>query len=164
MREKRQNSAIRQCQRICSGKMKGLCDARGIRIILTVFYSPSSNGATTEGTRTMLDDSGLSPRFWVEAMTTFMQLRNRTPSAANNGKTPYELFYNMKPDVSYIRPFGCATKVALPTEELGRLDLRAAMGYPARIQVRRRLPCLGPKMGVKEARDVVFYGGHAPVR
>ena len=41
-------------------------------------YSPSSNGVakrlvgvTTNGTRAMLRDSNLPPRFWAKAMTTF---------------------------------------------------------------------------------------------
>ena len=33
----------------------------------------------------------------------------------NNGKTPCELFYNMKPHISHIHPLGCTTKVVLPT-------------------------------------------------
>ena len=32
----------------------------------------------------------------------------------NEGRTPYELFYKMKPDVEHIRTFGCVVKVVLP--------------------------------------------------
>jgi hypothetical protein len=157
---------------LVAGKMKALCDARGTRIISTVPYSPSSNGVaerlvgvTSEGTRAMMHDSGLPPRFWAEAVSTFMHLRNRTPTTANSGKTPYELFHKIKPDVSHIRPFGCITKVALPTEKLGKLDHRAVMGY----LIGYKYESGGyrvwiPKKGVREARDVVFYNDEdAPV-
>src|ERR1700755_429651 len=68
--------------------MKEMCNERGIRIISLVPYSPSSNGiaerfvgVATSGTRAMLRDSGLPPRFRAEAMSTFMYLRNRTPTS-----------------------------------------------------------------------------------
>jgi len=32
----------------------------------------------------------------------------------NEGRTPYELFYKMKPDVDHIHTFGCVVKVILP--------------------------------------------------
>lgn len=114
-----------------AGRMKEYCDQKGIRINSSVPYSPSSNGVAerlvgvaTNGTRAMLRDSALPPRFWAEAMSTFMYLRNRTPTSANDGVTPYERFYGMKPDVSHIRTFGCAVRVALPREKLGKLDDR----------------------------------------
>ena len=120
---------------LVAGKMQEYCDERGIRIISSTPYSPPSNGiaerlvgVATYGTRAMLRDSSLPPRFWAEAMTTFMYLRNRTPTTANEGKTPYELFYKIKPDISPIRTFGCVVKVVLPSELLGKLDDRAAVG------------------------------------
>ena len=60
-------------------------------------------GVAPNGARAMLRDSGLPPRFWAEAMATFMYLRNRVPTSVNHSRTPFELFYNMKPDVSHIR-------------------------------------------------------------
>jgi len=57
-----------------------------------------------------------------------MDLRNRTPTAASEGKTPFELFYDMIPDVGHIRTFGCVVRVALPVKMPGKPDERAAMG------------------------------------
>jgi hypothetical protein len=74
----------------------------------------------TNGMRAMLRDWNLPPRFWAEVMTTFMYLRNRTPTRANDGITPYERFYGMKPDVGHIRAFGCIVRVMLPSEKLGK--------------------------------------------
>jgi len=96
--------------------MKELCNERGIWIISSVPYSPSLNGITTKDTRAMLRGSGLPPRFWAEAMGTFMYLRNHTPTATN---VPYELFYRIKPDVEHICTFECMVKVVRPSQALG---------------------------------------------
>ena len=37
---------------------------------------------------------------------------------------PYQLFYDVIPDVSHIRTFGSVVRVALPAEKLGKLDER----------------------------------------
>ena len=156
---------------LVAGKMREFCNGHGIRIISSVPYSPSSNGiaerlvgVATDGTRTMLRDSGLPPRFWAEAMNTFMYLRNRTPTAANDGKTPYERFYGMKPDVGHIRTFGCVVKVTLPLEKLGKLEDRAMMGYMLGYKYEGAYRVWVPKMGVQESRNVVFYEGTAPIQ
>ena len=119
-----------------AGKMKEIWSARGIKTISSVPYSPPSNGVAerligvaTHGIRAMLHDAKLPPRFWAGAMSTYMYLRNRTPTTANDEKTPYEVFYGMKPEVSYICQFGCYTKVILPSEKLKMFDNRAVMGY-----------------------------------
>jgi len=44
---------------LVAGRMKELCDERGIRIILSVPYSPSSNSVTTNGTWAMSHGSRL---------------------------------------------------------------------------------------------------------
>jgi hypothetical protein len=79
---------------------------------------------------------------------------------ANEGVTPYECFYRMKPDVGHIRTFGCAVRVTLPSETLEKLDDRGAMDYPKyeggyRVWI--------PRIGVRETRDVTFYEESAPV-
>ena len=155
---------------LIAGKMRELCNARGIRIISSVPYSPSSNGVAerligvaTRGIRAMLLDAKLPPRFWAEAMSTFMYLRNRTPTMSNNGKTPFEVFYGMKPNVDHIRRFGCITKVTLPAEKLKKLDNRAVMGYLLGYKYEGGYRVWIPNQGVKEVRDVTFYEDTAPV-
>ena len=100
--------------------------------LLSASHAPSAIPLCTlngEATPSHQQDSGLPSRFWAEAMSTFMYLRNRTPTTTNEGKMPYELFYDMVPDVGHIRTFGCVVRVVLPAELLGKLDERAAMGH-----------------------------------
>ena len=70
---------------------------------------------------------------WAEAVVTANYLRNRSPVSGRD-KTPYELFFGTKPDVSNLRTFGARayalTPKALrtklePTSEPGRF-----IGYP----------------------------------
>ena len=63
---------------LVAGQMKELCNERGIQIISSVPYSPSPNSIATNGTWAMSRSSGLPPRFWAEAMGTFVYLQNRT--------------------------------------------------------------------------------------
>jgi len=63
---------------LVAGWMKELCDKCGIRISLSVPYSPSLNSVATNGTWAMSCSSGLPPRFWAEAMGAFVYLQNHT--------------------------------------------------------------------------------------
>ena len=155
---------------LIAGKMKEVCSAQGIKIISSVPYSPSLNGVaerligvTTRGIRSMLHDAKLPPRFWAEAMSTYMYLQNRTPTTANDGKTLYEVFYSMKPNVSHIRWFRCYTKVTLPSEKLKKFDNRAVMGYLLGYKYEKGYRVWIPKVGVREAWDVTFYEDTAPI-
>jgi hypothetical protein len=54
----------------------------------------------------MLVASGIPKQYWAEAFATATQLYNVTPRF-KQPKSPYELFYSKKPDVQYLRIFGC---------------------------------------------------------
>ena len=82
----------------------------GIKQELTIPHSPQQNGAAErlnrtliEGVRTMLADSKLPHRFWAEALSTCVYLRNRSPTKVLEGITPYEAWSGVKPDVSLLR-------------------------------------------------------------
>jgi len=75
----------------------------------------------TNSTWAMSRGSGLSPRFWAEAMGPFVYLPNHSPTVTNKGRTPYELFYRVKSEVEHIRIFGCMVKVVLPSQTLANL-------------------------------------------
>ena len=151
---------------LIAGRMKEYCEHKGIPINSSP-YSPSSNGVAerlvgvaTNGTLAMLRDSNLPPRFWAEAMTTFMYLRNRTATRTNDGITLYERFYGMKPDVGHIRTI---VRVTLPSEKLGKLEDRGAMGYLMGYKYEGVYRVWILRIGVKEVRDVAFFEGTAPV-
>ena len=86
----------------------------------TAPYTPQQNGvaerknrALKEMVNAMLSYSGLSDGFWGEAMLTACYLLNRVPNKRNK-TTPYELWYKKRPNLAFLRVWGCRAVVRLP--------------------------------------------------
>ncbi|GKA84291.1 zinc finger, CCHC-type containing protein [Tanacetum coccineum] len=71
----------------------------------------------------MLSYSGLSQGFWGEAMLTACYLLNWVPNKRNR-VTPYELWTKKKPNLNYLRVWGCKAVVRLPDLKLKTLGER----------------------------------------
>ena len=79
-----------------------------------------------ESARAMLCHASLPNRYWAEAVGTATYLRNRVvTSAIKEGKTPYEKWYERKPDVSHLRVFGCVAYAHVPDCSRQKLDKKA---------------------------------------
>ena len=82
----------------------------------------------------MIFHAKLPLKFWGDAVNTVVYLRNRSPSSYLNGRTPYEFWYNHKPDVSKLRVFGCVCYVHIPDNNRRKLDPKSYkavfLGYP----------------------------------
>ncbi|GKF53291.1 zinc finger, CCHC-type containing protein [Tanacetum coccineum] len=70
-----------------------------------------------------LSYSGLSQGFWGEAMLTACYLLNRVPNKRSR-MTPYELWTKRKPNMNYLRVWGCRVVVRLPYPKLKTLGKR----------------------------------------
>ena len=83
----------------------------------------------------MLVDSGLSHRFWAEALPTAAYLINRSPTKALSDMTPFESWFGKKPNVKHLRVFGCAAYTHVPKDGRKKLDPKAKhyifLGYAA---------------------------------
>ena len=55
----------------------------------------------------MLTHAGLPNGYWAEAVSTAAYIRNRVATSALPEKTPFEMWYGKKPEVSHLRVFGC---------------------------------------------------------
>jgi hypothetical protein len=124
-----------------NANLKAYCRDNGIKLETTVRYTPEQNGAAERLNRTLMDKvrpmlaaSALPKHLWADAVVTANYVRNRSPVSGRD-KTPYELFYGSKPDVSNLRTFGARAYALTPkplrnkledTSELGRF-----LGYPA---------------------------------
>ena len=64
---------------------------------------------------------GLSKGFWGEALLTAYHILNRIP-IKDNKKTPYELYKNKKPNLGYLKVWGCKTIVRLPETKRNKLE------------------------------------------
>ena len=137
---------------------------KGIIHQTTAPHTPEQNGAAErfnrtiiERTRAMLLDAELPKSLWAEAATTANYLRNRSPSL-NRTKTPWELFYNNKPDVSNLRVFGSTVYVHVPKALRRKLDPVSfkgkLVGYEPNSKAYRVLVDSTNKISV--SRDITF--------
>ena len=93
-----------------SNAFEAYCTEHGIARQHSVRNRPQQNGVAerfnrtlAEGLTAMLAESGLPSSFWGEALSSLVHVLNRCPTSALPGKTPFEVFYGKKPDVSHLR-------------------------------------------------------------
>jgi hypothetical protein len=118
-----------------SKKFAEYLKSEGIIMETTTPYSPQSNGVVERANRTimervrcMLDDAGLSKKYWAFAVSVAVYLKNRTPTGSVISKTPYEAWHGRKTLLKYLRVFGWFAFVHVPKEKRKRLDYRANPG------------------------------------
>lgn len=78
----------------------------------------------------MLIDSDFPKSFWAEAViNNACYVTNRCLIRSLLNKTPYELLYNRKPKLNYLRTFGCKCSVLNnEKDDLGKFDPRSDEG------------------------------------
>lgn len=64
----------------------------------------------------MIIDAGLKIEYWAEAVSTAVHVMNRNPSSVT-GNTPEFLFTGRKPNLRYLKVFGCKAMVHIPKEK-----------------------------------------------
>ncbi|KAD4584331.1 hypothetical protein E3N88_21932 [Mikania micrantha] len=110
----------------------------GIISQLTPPGTPQHNGVSERRNRTLLDmvrsmmsRANLPHSFWSYALETAARIVNMVPTKKVD-KTPYELWYGRKPNLSYLRVWGCEAYVKRETSN--KLDPRGEkvifVGYP----------------------------------
>ena len=106
-----------------SSEWRTHCTNHRIKVRLTAPYSPEMNGLAerlnrvlTEHASTMLWEAQLPMGFWAAAMSTANFLRNRSPTSALDGITPFQAWYGKKPNLGFIRVFGCKAMVHTPQD------------------------------------------------
>ncbi|XP_071921648.1 retrovirus-related Pol polyprotein from transposon RE1 isoform X2 [Coffea arabica] len=103
-------------------------------------YTPQQNGVAERKNRHLLDivrtlllQSTMPSKFWVEALTTAVYLINRLPSQQLGFDSPYYRLFGVHPDYHMLHPFGCVCFVHLPPHERHKLTAQsvrcAFMGY-----------------------------------
>ena len=137
----------------------------GIRHELTVPKTPEQNGVAermnrtvVETVRSMLSEAKLPHKFWAEAVSTAVYLRNRSPTNAVDGMTPSELLTGVKPNVKHLKVFGCEAYAHIPKDERRKLDSKARkcifMGYGTETKGYRLYDV--NRARVIHSRDVLF--------
>src|ERR1044072_2860944 len=111
---------------------EGLFDANGISHDFSCPRTPQQNGVVErknrtlqEMARTMIQETNIAKHFWAEAVNTACYIQNRISIRPILNKTPYELWKNKKPNISYFHPFGCTCFVLNTKDHLGKFDSKA---------------------------------------
>lgn len=129
----------------CSKEFEKYLQDAGIIHQKTNPYTPEQNGlcerlnrTVVEKSKCLLFDADLPKKFWAEAVNTAVYLRNRTVASGLNNKTPFELWFGRKPDVSHIRIFGSKIMVHIPKEKRLKWDKKAVncilVGYSENVK------------------------------
>ena len=138
--------------------------AHGIIHETTAPYSAEQNGVSERANRTILErtkailaETKLPKELWMEIASTVVHLKNRSPTTALEGKTPFEAWFGEKPNLSHLRSIGCMSHVHVPKEKRKKLDSHSRscklVGYAGTNQYRLWDPA---KRDVVISRDVVF--------
>jgi hypothetical protein len=109
----------------------------------------------------MLQTKGLSNSFWGDAVATSVYILNRCPTSALDMMTPYEAWYEKKPNVNHFRVFGCVAYVHVVDQKRQKLDPKSEscifVGYSEQSKAYRLYNPLTNSIVV--SRDVIFYEG-----
>ena len=83
------------------------------------------NRTLQEMARTMINETNMAKYFWAEAINTTCYIQNRISVRPILNKTPYELWRNRKPNISYFHPFGCTCYMLNTKDNLTVLSIQA---------------------------------------
>ena len=99
-------------------------------MVLTI-RTPQQNGVVERKNRTlqkmartMLNENNLPKYFWAKAVNASCYILNRLLLMPILKKTPYELWKNKKPNISYFKVFGCKCFILNIKDNLGKFDAR----------------------------------------
>ncbi|GJR60353.1 retrovirus-related pol polyprotein from transposon TNT 1-94 [Tanacetum coccineum] len=117
-------------------ELKSFCDEKGISQNFSYPYTPKQNGVAErknktliKAARTMLNGSVLSKHFLNEAVRIACYTQNKSIIVKRHDKTPYEIFRERIPDISYFHVFGCLVFIYNHKDHLGKFDVKADDGY-----------------------------------
>src|ERR1051325_661341 len=94
------------------------------------------NRTLQEMAHTMIQETNMAKHLWAEAVNITCYIQNRISIRPILEKTPYELWKNRKPNISYFHPFGCTCFILNTIEYLDKFDFKAQkclmLGYSER--------------------------------
>ena len=78
--------------------------------------------------RNILHENNLPNYFWAEAVNTSCYILNRVLIRSSLNKTPYELWKNKKPNISYFKVFGSKCFILNSKDNIGKFDAKSNVG------------------------------------
>ncbi|KXJ74708.1 hypothetical protein RP20_CCG013114 [Aedes albopictus] len=115
----------------CNERLQSFFVREGIKAEYTTAYTPQQNGVAERRNRylqematAMLIDAKLEKKYWGEAVMAAAHLQNRLPSRSVSC-TPFEKWFGRKPNLNYLKVFGCKAWVHVPDSKRGKFDSKA---------------------------------------
>ncbi|KAF8783371.1 Retrovirus-related Pol polyprotein like [Argiope bruennichi] len=148
-----------------NNEMMKYLELKGIQHQKSIPYTPEQMGVAERNNRTlverarsMLTDAHLDKKYWAEAVQTANHCKNVSPTVAVTGMTPYEKWSGDKPNLEYLRVFGCRAFVHIPKEKRTKWDAKAReMMFIGYCQDRKGYRLIDPVTNeIINARDVHF--------
>lgn len=75
--------------------------------------------------RAMIHGRNISQRFWAEAISTACYIVNCVYVKPGTQTTPYEIWKEETPNLSYFHVFGCVCYILNDKDQLGKFDSRS---------------------------------------
>ena len=123
------------------------------------------NRTIIESATSMLHSSGLPTKLWAEACSCAVYVQNWMAVKGVDGKTPYEGWNGVKPNLSHLRIFGSDVFLLIPRDERGKFDPKAIkcqhVGYCETQKGFRAWDPVGRK--VHTSRYVIFHEKILPI-
>jgi hypothetical protein len=141
------------------------CGETSVQRHLTAPYTPQQNGVVERRNQTllgmarsMLKAKQVPNLFWGEAVLTAAFILNRCFTRSLDGKTPFEAWHGRKPNVHFLRVFGCVGHVKITRPHQQKLEDRSSpmvfIGYEEGSKAYRMYDPAAKRMHV--SRDVIF--------
>lgn len=116
----------------CGKSFNRELEKAGIKREYTTPHTPQQNGIAERMNRTLVEmarclisQANLPKVFWAEAIATAAYIRNRCPTKSLENVTPYESWFERKPNVSHFKTFGCKAYVLDKTATRGKFDQKS---------------------------------------
>jgi transposase InsO family protein len=146
-----------------NARFKEFCVSQGTKLETSAPYTPQQNGVAEranrtlkERARTILAFAAASPTLWKEALETACTVLNMGPST-DRQLTPAESFFGYKPDVAFLRTWGCLVYVHVPDTQRSAFSPKAVPGMFTGYSSTSKAYMIYLGGGVwRESRDVVF--------
>ena len=126
-----------------SAAFASFCAAHGIRQQWSPPHTQACNGVAermwntlVDTARSMLQASDLPTTYWAAALKHAAFLRNRSPTSALEGKTPFEALMGIKPNLSVLHKFGARAFVHVERDQRTKWQAKAREGIYIGHQVR----------------------------
>ena len=148
-----------------NSELRKVLDEQGCEFRTSAPYTPQQNGLSektnrtiVELTRTLMSSKEIPTSLWSETANCVVTLMNIVYTSQNTGITPYEAFYEQKPHLARIQPYGSKCFLLNHDPQRKKWDMKGIeaklIGYEERMEAYRVwVPTLRK---VVSSKDVVF--------